>query len=147
MTNEIEKKFFDAFGIERNILQHQQFNYTQVPRGLEFFKTREELANTGMIKISYKKLTPTAESYCIYWGEYHYPKITDRILLKLICLLVAHYWETKEHYYLTALDKEYLRKEILSDACYVIDGMFSREKEVDFINQVRALFGESEEKQ
>lgn len=146
MTNETEKKFFDAFGIERNILQHQQFNYAQVPRGLEFFKTREKLANAGMIKISYKKLTPTPGSDCIYWGEYHYPTITDRILLKLICLLVAHYWKTREHYYLTALDDEYLRKEILNDACYVIDGMLSREKEVDFINQVHALFGEKEEK-
>ena len=140
MTNEVEKKFFDAFGIECEQLIHQQFNYSQVPRGLEFFKTREELANAGMIKISYKKLTPAPGNDCIYWGEYHYPAITDSILLRLICLLVGHYRKTKEHYYLTALDVEYLRKEILSDACYVIDGMFSREKEADFINKVRALF-------
>lgn len=105
MTNETEKKFFDAFGIE--------------PIGFNFEN----------------------------WSKHEYPKITDSILLKLICLLVAYYWKTKEHYYLTALDDEYLRKEILSDACYVIDGMFACEKEADFINQVRALFGEKEEKQ
>lgn len=146
MTNEMEKKFFDAFGIECDQLIHQQFNYAQVPRGLEFFKTREELANAGMIKISYKRLNPTPENDCIYWGEYHYPTITNYILLELICLLVGHYWKTKEHYYLTALDVESLRKEILTDACYVIDGMFSQEKEADFISKVRALFKENEEK-
>ena len=54
MTNEVEKKFFDAFGIECDQLIHQQFNYAQVPRGLEFFKTREELANAGMIKNSHQ---------------------------------------------------------------------------------------------
>ena len=102
MTNETEKKFFDAFGIEAKL------------NGSDFNKSIQT----------------------------NYPEITDRILLKLICLLVAHYWKTKEHYYLTALDEEHLHKEILNDACYVIDGMFSREKEVDFINQVRALFGE-----
>lgn len=106
MTNEIEKKFFDAFGIKAKL------------DGSDFNKSIQA----------------------------NYPTITDRILLKLICLLIAHYWKTKEHYYLTALDDEYLRKEILNDACYVIDGMLSREKEVDFINQVRALFGESKEK-
>ena len=146
MTDKMEKKFFDAFGIECDQLIHQQFNYAQIPRGLDFFKTREELASRGMIKISYKMLTPRPENDCIYWGEYHYPAITDRILLKLVCLLVDHYWETKEHYYLTALDVKYLCKEILSDACYVIDGMLSQEKEADFISKVRALFKESEEK-
>lgn len=142
MTTEIEKKFFDAFGIECNRHHHQQFNGCQVQRGLEFFKERQKLVEKGFIKIWHKMLTPRPENDCVYWGEYHYPIITDRILLELICLLVSHYWKTKEHYYLTALDIEHLRKEILSDACYVIDGMFAHEKEADFIRQVRDLFGE-----
>lgn len=124
MTNEIEKKFFDAFGIKP---EHSEYCYHEcrIP----------ELANI-----------PCNKKNCPHYRiDIDYPAITDRILLKLICLLVAHYWKTKEHYYLTALDEECLRKEILNDACYVIDGMLSREKEVDFINQVRTLFGEGEE--
>lgn len=120
MTNETEKKFFDAFEIEPD-----DRYYT-----CEYYDCERK---TSCDCCEYSK-----EVYC-------YPTITDRILLKLICLLVAHYWKTKEHYYLMALDDEHLRREILNDACYVINGMFSREKEADFINQVRALFGEKEE--
>lgn len=124
MTNEIEKKFFEAFGIEP---------YDK------YFKCSKQLEYECECEKPCECCELSEEVFC-------YPTISDRILLKLICLLVAKYWKTKEHYYLTALDEEYLRKEILNDACYVIDGMLSREKEVDFINQVRALFGESEEK-
>lgn len=87
MTNELEKNFFDKFGIECNISFHQQFNGAQVPRGLEFYKKREELAKTGIIKIWHKMLNPRPENDCVYWGEYHYPQITDRILLELIIIL------------------------------------------------------------
>lgn len=90
MTNELEKQFFDTFGIECNISFHQQFNGAQVPRGLEFYKKREELAKTGIIKIWHKMLNPRPENDCVYWGEYHYPQITDRILLELICILASN---------------------------------------------------------
>lgn len=131
MTTELEKKFFDAFGIKCNILEHQQFNYAQVPRGLEFFKTREKLVDAGMIKIGYKKLTPTPANDCIYWGEYHYPTITDRILLELICIESQ---VNKAHN--TYSDVENLKEHILvglrpfTEKCY---------------HQVRELFGEGEE--
>lgn len=98
MTTELEKEFFDAFGIKCNILEHQQFNYAQVPRGLEFFKTREKLVDAGMIKIGYKKLTPTPANDCIYWGEYHYPTITDRILLELIEIIIKRDFDTLKLY-------------------------------------------------
>lgn len=128
MTNETEKKFFDAFGIECNILQHQQFNYAQVPRGLEFFKTREKLANAGMIKISYKKLTPTPGSDCIYWGEYHYPAITDRILLELIVI-------NNENAPAVGDTFEELRNQVL---------YWCIEYKNKIYHQVRALFGEND---
>jgi len=86
MTTEIEKKFFDAFGIECNRHHHQQFNGCQVQRGLEFFKERQKLVEKGFIKIWHKMLTPRPENDCVYWGEYHYPIITDRILLELIVI-------------------------------------------------------------
>ena len=87
MTNELEKQFFDTFGIECNISYPQQFNCAQIPRGLEFYKEREKLEKEGIIKIWHKMLNPRPENDCIYWGEYHYPQITDSILLKLICII------------------------------------------------------------
>lgn len=133
MTSELEKKFFEAFGIECNIPFHQQFNCAQISRGLEFFKKREELAKTGAIKIWHKMLNPRPENDCIYWGEYHYPAITDRRLLELICIESRH---NQAHN--TYGDVENLKEhilvglEMLKDKCY---------------NEVRALFGlESEEK-
>lgn len=130
MTNETEKKFFDAFGIEPEEGDHECLS-----------------EDTPTCKRGFTCVCPENCTSCKWFERFAkvYPEITDRILLKLICLLVAHYWKTKEHYYPTALDEECLRKEILNDACYVIDGMLSREKEVDFINQVRELFGEGEE--
>lgn len=139
MTNETEKKFFDAFGIKPDCLYHFLIagSGSNLAARTIVFGKKEILTNF---------ITKCGGEGRVIKSLVYYPEITDRILLKLICLLVAHYWKTKEHYYLTALDEEHLRKEILSDACYVIDGMLSREKEVDFINQVRALFGEKEEK-
>ena len=86
MTTELEKQFFDTFGIECNIHFHQQFNGAQVPRGLEFYKEREKLEKEGIIKIWHKMLNPRPENDCIYWGEYHYPQVTDRQYLELILI-------------------------------------------------------------
>lgn len=152
MINETEKEFFDAFGIECNILQHQQFNYAQVPRGLEFFKTREKFVDAGMIKISYKKLTPTPGNDCIYWGECHYPTITDRILLELIEIIIkrdfdilklykdngSYYgqFDTNIDHYFANYQKDTL-KDLILDIC--------QHNSKIFYHQVRALFGEKEE--
>lgn len=125
MTNELEKQFFDTFGIECNISFHQQFNGAQVPRGLEFYKKREELAKTGIIKIWHKMLNPRPENDCVYWGEYHYPQITDRILLELICIIGAIFICTQ--------DKETLKEHILVQ-CMV--------NNKDIKPQVQALFKE-----
>jgi hypothetical protein len=56
MTNELEKQFFDTFGIE----PHEVY-----PPQDELFGTREEM---------------------IEFFEEVYPQITDRILLELICI-------------------------------------------------------------
>lgn len=147
MTNETEKEFFDAFGIECNILQHQQFNYAQVPRGLEFFKTREKFVDAGMIKISYKKLTPTPGNDCIYWGECHYPTITDRILLELIEIIIKFDFGIRidydaDGYGIASENYSGHFEENLKDS--VLDYLITNKTE--FYHQVRALFGESEEK-
>lgn len=130
MTNELEKQFFDTFGIECNISFHQQFNGAQVPRGLEFYKKREELAKTGIIKIWHKMLNPRPENDCVYWGEYHYPQITDRILLELICIALNTF-ETFEINRI--MNIESLKKKILNLLILAQDDVYS---------QVRTLFEE-----
>ena len=127
MTNELEKQFFDTFGIECNISFHQQFNGAQVPRGLEFYKKREELAKTGIIKIWHKMLNPRPENDCVYWGEYHYPQITDRILLELICIANEAYID------LEGTDIETMKNSLLENFIF-----FRR----DVYDQVRTLFEE-----
>ena len=130
MTSKIEKEFFEAFGIECNINYPQQFNGCQVQRGLEFFKERQQLVEKGFIKIWHKMLTPRPGNDCVYWGEYHYPTITDRIMLELICIESQ---VNKAHN--TYSDVENLKEHILvgllpfAEKCY---------------HQVRALFGVSD---
>ena len=116
MTTELEKQFFDTFGIKCNINCHQQFNFGQVSRGLEFYKEREKLAETGMIKIWHKMLNSRPENDCVYWGEYHYPQITDRHYLELMCLL-SGYCQTKHacNYQMYSTTMDCFKKEILED--------------------------------
>ena len=87
MTTELEKQFFDTFGIEPYIRHWQQYNFAQVENGLKLFPERQKLADEGYIKITCKKLNPTEFNDCVYWEEYHYPQITDRHYLELIVLL------------------------------------------------------------
>lgn len=153
MTSDLEKKFFDAYGIECNISFHQQFNCAQIPRGLEIYKKREELAKTGRIKIWHKMLNPRPENDCIYWGEYHYPAITDRILLELIC--IANRFTIIGSGTLDALKEEVMQiliimQETLPDEKGYLQGLYRRERlekdQREAYIQVRALFGlESEE--
>lgn len=97
MTNELEKTFFDTFGIEPHIRHWQQYNFAQVKNGLKLFPERQKLADEGYIKITCKKLNPTEFNDCVYWEEYHYPQITDHILLELMELLMKQ--QATEFYY------------------------------------------------
>ena len=145
MTNELEKQFFDTFGIECNISFHQQFNGAQVPRGLEFYKKREELAKTGIIKIWHKMLNPRPENDCVYWGEYHYPQITDRILLELI--LINMHNEDLFGYPTNIQElKDNTLKQLIEtynkfSTCITCDGEYQQTAR-DIKHQVRTLFEE-----
>lgn len=141
MTNELEKRFFDTFGIECNISFHQQFNGAQVPRGLEFYKKREELAKTGIIKIWHKMLNPRPENDCVYWREYHYPQITDSRLLKLICILNKSRLVSAVN--LRDFNYEDLKNTILRKNITILKNEFlNNEIKNEFKQQVRKLFEE-----
>ena len=112
MTNEVEKQFFDTYGIEPHVRHWQQYNYAQVENGLKLFPERQKLADEGYIKITCKKLTPTEFNDCVYWEEYHYPQITDSILLELIC--IAH---TSPVITFVSRDVKSLKEEVLMVLC------------------------------
>lgn len=82
MTTEIEKKFFEAFGIPKNVKKYRQYNFGRVPYGQKELK--KSLDNG--IECRYIKAEPSECSDCVYWTEIYYPEITDRILLELIVL-------------------------------------------------------------
>jgi hypothetical protein len=130
MTNEVEKQFFDTFGIEPHIRHWQQYNYAQVENGLKLFPERQKLADEGYIKITCKKLNPTEFNDCVYWEEYHYPQITDSILLELIC--IAH---TSPVITFVARDVKSLKEEVLMVLCNWVNNRNIKQ-------QVQALFEE-----
>ena len=130
MTNEVEKQFFDTFGIEPHIRHWQQYNYAQVENGLKLFPERQKLADEGYIKITCKKLNPTEFNDCVYWEEYHYPQITDSILMELIC--IAH---TSPVITFVARDVKSLKEEVLMVLCNWVNNRNIKQ-------QVQALFEE-----
>ncbi len=130
MTNEVEKQFFDTFGIEPHIRHWQQYNYAQVENGLKLFPERQKLADEGYIKITCKKLNPTEFNDCVYWEEYHYPQITDHILLELIC--IAH---TSPVITFVARDVKSLKEEVLMVLCNWVNNRNIKQ-------QVQTLFEE-----
>ena len=121
MANEIEKKFFDTFGIKPRVCikscdkcQHYSYDYCY-------------------------------SGYCTLGSDYdncgvaikQYPQITDHILLELICIHNT-YFKTN----LYSLDYESLRKEVLKD---LINEQELRELKNDYVSddmkqQVRTLF-------
>ena len=121
MTNELEKQFFDTFGIE-------PINY------IKDFPTREKAAAfgrkiTGIPKHSKGKFeigsyTNNIDIFQVHWKEY--PQITDRILLELICILDAYCYSSGKNI-------QYLKESVL-EWCI-------KYKE-DIKHQVRTLFEE-----
>ena len=96
MTNEIEKTFFDTFGIEERC---------------EFDKYCDD---------------------CKTCGCYHYPRITNNILLKLICI-VLNTFQTFE--VCRIIDIDSLKEKILKLSILAKDEVYS---------EVRTLFEEVE---
>ena len=112
MTNELEKKFFDTFGIK-------QREYTQCC-SLGCKKPYTDCVN------------------CQYHEVYKidYPQITDRILLELICLNNIYLWETH------ASTVNELKNVLLNKYIEHVNLMADENEKQEYINLVRALFEE-----
>ena len=91
MITDIEKQFFETFGIK--------------PRSYLLCTSCWDCIDAQPCEqCHYGKLI----------GD-EYPKITDRILLELICILTCYYLDEREPYEITSINMEQLKQQILSD--------------------------------
>ena len=114
--NEIEKQFFDTFGI----------------------KPRSYLLCTSC----WDCIDAQPCEQCHYGKliEDEYPKITDRILLELICLLADLYSSNSHGYPLLSKDIKELKEDVLDDLMGAID--VENDYPEGYANKVRTLFEE-----
>ena len=118
MINELEQQFFDKFGIEPK-------------KGC----------------IAYDKLTEVEAdaicngkcAECSYLDDV-YPKITDHILLELLCLLADLYDSNSHGYPLLSKNIKELKEDVLDDLMGAID--VENDYPEGYTNKVRALFKE-----
>lgn len=91
MITDIEKQFFETFGI----------------------KPRSYLLCTSC----WDCIDAQPCEQCHYGKliEDEYPKITDRILLELICILTCYYLDEREPYEIISINIEQLKQQVLSD--------------------------------
>lgn len=114
MTSELEKTFFDTFGIEK-ILPCATCYYWY--------------DNKDRCYWDYKNDTECKAPKV-------YPQITDRILLELICLNNIYLWETH------ASTVNELKNVLLNKYIEHVNLMADENEKQEYINQVRALFEE-----
>ena len=95
MTSELEKKFFDTFGIELSD------NFIGCKNGMAFY--------------TYGCDMPSCKGCPKEIREKEYPQITDSVLLKLICILTCYYLDEREPYEITSINMEQLKQRVLSD--------------------------------
>lgn len=120
MTNEIEKQFFDTFGIEA------YYKYLLIDKTTKWHN--EKL----MDKTQFIDFVSTSKDYLLLKVIKYYPQITDSVLLKLICILTIFF---KEVVLISSINKEDLKEQVLS----IFIKTSYRDK---FKHQVRTLFEE-----
>ena len=130
MTTELEKQFFDTFGIS-TITTKGCYDFYAIEQGINIWEEhcREYLINNK------KKCSACPKNKSIQ----SYPQITDRILLELICIINKH-----SDFGLFSSKIDELKDEIL-DHCLVLVGVdcdFTTGFEEEIKQQVQALFKE-----
>lgn len=117
MTTDIERQFFDTFGIEPEY-KICIFQYCKNKKEYDCENCNDR--------------------------EWHYPEITDRILLELLCLInqVDMYYYGEEEFY-TGFNYDNFKQEIISKCKRLADkNAFSEVTGENFKHQVQALFKE-----
>ena len=101
MITDIEKQFFDTFGIE------PKDRFKGCENGITFYTYGCDMSSC---KGCPKEIR-----------EKEYPQITDSILLKLICILTRYYLDEREPYEITSINIEQLKQQVLSDIIRIAD--------------------------
>ena len=113
MTTELEKTFFDTFGIPR-------------------LCSSQVCEHWG-----------DCEACLIYPAfALDYPQITDRILLELICILTEWRQYCASDYIIKAINIDILKNDILKDCLYMLNWYEFKKCGKDIKHQVRTLFEE-----
>lgn len=121
MTNELEKQFFDTFGIEPKWKSEQCDGWMRTT-AVAYFTNLEEAKKFGIV----------------FQEEPEYPQITDRILLELICI------DFNENPYKCRggqASVAEVKERILSDFIHEFENDLYLDKE-DIKHQVRTIFKE-----
>ena len=118
MTNELEKQFFQCFGIEPNT----RYRCT----------APQPCAHTGYHCKGCTHHSPDSI----------YPQITDRILLELICILTEWRQYCASDYIIKAININILKNDILKDCLYMSNWYEFKKCGKDIKHQVQALFGQ-----
>lgn len=122
MTNELEKTFFDTFGIVAN------YKYLLIDKTSRFHN--EKLFD----KTSFIDFIKSGKDYLLLKVIKYPPQITNHILLELICILTRFYGELVLE---QCLDVKDLKEQVLN--------IFIRTSDKDnFKQQVRTLFKEGQ---
>ena len=131
MTNELEKHFFDTFGIEPE--------YTYLVTDTFYTNNAHTYTATEDDLIDYLE-DKNCGRYKIIEVYKNYPQITDHILLELICILADLYDSNSYGYPLLSKDIKELKEDILDDLIGAID--VENDYPKGYTNKVRTLFKE-----
>lgn len=122
MSDEIEKRFFETFEVEKLVNQRYHTSiYGSIENCIE--KAKEWSKETG-IRI---KNIEIASDESIYFDKVYYPPTTDSILLNLLCI-INKYGNIVSSYNIEKLKDEILIK------------IITLSEDIDIKPQVRALF-------
>ena len=124
MTTEIEKQFFDTFGIKAH------YKYLLIDKTSRCHN--EKLFD----KTNFIDFVKSGKDYLLLKVIKYYPQITDRILLELICLNNIYLWET----HTSTVDE--LKNVLLNKYIEHVNLMTDKNEKQEYINQVRTLFKE-----
>ena len=124
MANELEKTFFDTFGI-RAYYKYLLIDKTSRCHNEKLFD-----------KINFIDFIKSGKDYLLLKVIKYHPQITDHILLELICLNNIYLWETH-----TSTVNE-LKNVLLNKYIEHVNLMADENEKQEYINQVRTLFKE-----
>lgn len=124
MTNELEKIFFDTFGIRGH------YKYLLIDKTSRC--NNEKLFD----KTNFIDFIKSDKDYLLLKVIKYYPQITDRILLELICLNNIYLWETHTN------TVNELKNVLLNKYIEHVNLMADENEKQEYTNQVRALFEE-----